>query len=580
MKANALRIGILQAVATLSVVALILSAAPRAGADDHVDAKRLVREAIEADMHGQREQRDSVLSQALRIAPDYALARWHSGQTQVGGKWMDLNDAQLQAVSRGRIAQYRQLRDIHATSLQGHRLLARYCRKHALKDRERLHWYAILQAQPGNIEAIRCLGLLPHRGALLTQEQIDQLEAEEKQWGKARSKWRPILTELKTAIGKGSIEERKAALEQLRAIDDPQAVFFAQQILSSESDELTLELIALFGRIESPLTTNLLVNHTVLHESAAVRDAATACLKERSWFTFVPTLMGSLATPIEMSFSATPMADGMYSCISLYREGPLAEYSQRDGFRGQGRGARGRAASSMIAWGAATMAANRTQRQVAMANAQVESRNERIDEVLREITEHETDGRPQSWWQWWQEYNDVYVPEEKPLVETENESVFSVAVNTCECFLPGTPVWTETGPEPIERVQVGDRVLAQDPTTGELAYKLVLQTTLRPIGETVRVGVDGEDIYATNGHPFWVVGKGWRMARKLQPGWRVHTPNGSRVISHVEEGPESRAHNMMVEDFRCFFVGNDGILVHDNTVRRPTAALVPGVGRQ
>ena len=36
----------------------------------------------------------------------------------------------------------------------------------------------------------------------------------------------------------------------------------------------------------------------------------------------------------------------------------------------------------------------------------------------------------------------------------------------------------------------------------------------------------------------------------------------------------------MVEDFRCFFVGNDGILVHDNTVRRPTAALVPGVGRQ
>jgi hypothetical protein len=96
----------------------------------------------------------------------------------------------------------------------------------------------------------------------------------------------------------------------------------------------------------------------------------------------------------------------------------------------------------------------------------------------------------------------------------------------------------------------------------------------------VRVGVDGEDIYATNGHPFWVVGKGWRMARKLEPGWRLHTPNGSLVISHVEEGPESRAHNMMVEDFRCFFVGSNKILVHDNTVRRPTAALVPGVGRQ
>lgn len=579
MKAERLRVRSLQFTAVWSAIVL-MCAVPGANADDQVDAQRLVREAIEADMRGQREQRDTALGQAVRIEPDNALARWHSGQLQVGGKWTDLADAQLQAVAEGQIARYRQLRDIHATSLQGHRLLARYCRKNALKDRERLHWYAILQAQPRNIEAIRCLGLLPYRGALLTQEQIDQLEAEEKQWGEARGEWRPKLTELRTALEKGSTEERRDALEQLRAIDDPRAVFFAQQVLSGRSDELTLELIALFGRIENPWTTNLLVNHAVLHESAAARDAATACLRERSWFTFVPTLMGALATPIEMSYSATPMADGTYACISLYREGPLAEYSRRDGFRGQGRGARGRTMSTVAALGAATIAASRTQRQVAMANAQAESRNERIDEVLREITDHETDGRPQSWWQWWQEYNDVYVPEEKPLVESENETVYTAAVTTCECFLPGTPVWTETGPEPIEKVRVGDRVLAQDPTTGELAYKLVLQTTVRPIGQTVRVGVDGEDIYATNGHPFWVVGKGWRMARKLEPGWRLHTPNGSRTITHVEEGPESRAHNMMVENFRCFFVGSDKILVHDNTVRRPTAALVPGVGRQ
>lgn len=580
MKAERLCNWVLRVLAALSAVTITFGAAPGGVADDQVDAQRLVREAVQADMLGQREQRDAALSQALRIAPDCALAHWYSGQVLVGGKWTDVDNAQLQAVSRGRIAQYQQLRDLHAGSLQGHRLLARYCRKNALKDRERLHWYAILQTQPGNVEAMRCLGLLPYRGTLLTQEQIDQLEAEGKQWGEARGKWKPLLTELGKSIEKGSAEERQAALKRLRAIDDPRAVFLAQQILSGKSDELTFELIALFGRIENPLTTNLLVDYAVTHESAAVREAAIACLKERSWFTFVPALMGSLATPIEMSFSATPMADGMYSCISLYREGPLAEYSHRNGFRGQGRGTRGRAVSSLRAFGTAAMAASRIQRQVAMANAQAESRNERINEVLREITGQETDGRPQSWWRWWQEYNDVYAPEDKPLVESENESVFVAVVNTCECFLPGTPVWTETGPEPIERVKVGDRVLAQDPATGELAYKLVLQTTVRPLGETVRVGVDGEDIYATKGHPFWVVGQGWKMARKLQPGWRLHTPNGSRVISHVEEGPESGAHNMMVEDFRCFFVGNSKILVHDNTVRRPTAALVPGVGRR
>ena len=578
MKAERLYVRTLQIVATLSVAVIWIWAAPDACADDQTGARGLVREAIEADMRGQRDQRNEALSRATQIAPDYALVHWHSGEIQAGGRWMDLDNAQLLADPGGRIAQYRQLRDTHATTLQGHLLLARYCRNRGLRDRARLHWHAVLRAQPGNREAIRCLGLLPHRGMLLTQEQIDQLETSEKRWAEANKEWRPVLTELRTAILDGTTDERRTALARLRAIDDPDAVPFAEKILSGKSEELTLELIALLGRIDNPWTTNLLVNHAVTHESACVRDAATACLKQRSWFTFLPTLMGALATPVEMSFSATPMADGVFATVSLYREGPLAEYSQRDGFRGQGRGARGRMRSSMAALQAATSAADRTQKQVAMANALAESRNERIDAVLREITEHETDGRPESWWQWWQEDNDLYVPEDKPLVESENEIVYSAPVTTCECFLAGTPVWTETGPEPIERVRVGDRVLSQKPTTGELAYKLVLQTTVRPQGKTVRVGVDGDDIYATNGHPFWVVGKGWRMARKLEPGWRLHTPNGSREISHVEEGPESDARNLLVEDFQCFFVGNNRILVHDNTVRRPIAALVPGVG--
>ncbi|MGA2796833.1 MAG: hypothetical protein ABSE63_04575 [Thermoguttaceae bacterium] len=33
----------------------------------------------------------------------------------------------------------------------------------------------------------------------------------------------------------------------------------------------------------------------------------------------------------------------------------------------------------------------------------------------------------------------------------------------------------------------------------------------------------------------------------------------------------------IVDDFHTFFVGDQGILVHDNTPREPTAALVPGL---
>jgi len=177
----------------------------------------------------------------------------------------------------------------------------------------------------------------------------------------------------------------------------------------------------------------------------------------------------------------------------------------------------------------------------------------------------------------------LYIPEEKPLIETDNEVALNTSgdrITTCECFLPGTPVWTDVGAVPIERIRVGDRVLAQDPSTGELAYKLVLQTTVRPNAATVRVGVGDEEIYATRGHPFWVSGKGWKMARNLQPGWRLHTPSGSREITHVGEGPEFQAHNLLVADFQNFFVGQTKILVHDSSVRQPTSAIVPGVAKQ
>ncbi len=45
-----------------------------------------------------------------------------------------------------------------------------------------------------------------------------------------------------------------------------------------------------------------------------------------------------------------------------------------------------------------------------------------------------------------------------------------------ECFVAGTTVWTISGPMPIEKNQVGELVLAQNPDNGELMYKPVIDT--------------------------------------------------------------------------------------------------------
>ena len=79
---------------------------------------------------------------------------------------------------------------------------------------------------------------------------------------------------------------------------------------------------------------------------------------------------------------------------------------------------------------------------------------------------------------------------------------------------------------PIEQVQVGDCVLAQNPDTGELDYKAVLATTTRTTSRVIAVRTAKETIRATRGHPFWVSGIGWQMAKELKAGQLLHTPDG------------------------------------------------------
>ena len=57
------------------------------------------------------------------------------------------------------------------------------------------------------------------------------------------------------------------------------------------------------------------------------------------------------------------------------------------------------------------------------------------------------------------------------------------------CFAPGTKVWTLTGRMPIGQIKIGDRVLAQNVESGELAYKPVLAVTTRPPGTRMKIGL-------------------------------------------------------------------------------------------
>jgi hypothetical protein len=228
---------------------------------------------------------------------------------------------------------------------------------------------------------------------------------------------------------------------------------------------------------------------------------------------------------------------------------------------------------------------NFVQLEVSLANTPVNESNRPVFYALRETTGQQIPDNAGQWWQWWEDYNEYNWPKPTYYQYTTNYSqyltrppvyVMSAGVGH-SCFLAGTRIRSLTGLVPIESVQPGDRVLSQDQDTGELAFKFVLRTTVRPPTKMVCVRIGDERIFATLGHPFWVEGHGWKMAKELTAGDLLHSIGGAVRIDSIETAQEAQAHNLVVDGFNTYFVGQQGLLVHDNEFRRPTRAIVPGL---
>ena len=96
----------------------------------------------------------------------------------------------------------------------------------------------------------------------------------------------------------------------------------------------------------------------------------------------------------------------------------------------------------------------------------------------------------------------------------------------------------------------------------------------------IRIEAGGESILSSAGHAFWVSGHGWVMARHLNPYSRLHGVSGTAEVDLVAPADAEPTYNLVVADFHTFFVGQVKILSHDNTIRRPTNANVPGLLRR
>jgi hypothetical protein len=601
------------------------------------EAASLVRQALAAEAEGNADGRDEYLLKAVAADPDYAPAHWQAGEVKVGDQWLPVDTAAAQNEWSEKFNEYWRLRSRSPNTADAHLKLAHWCEGAGLKDQQRMHLSAALQTRPSKAQqrdALGKLGMVRYRKTLMPAATAEALKKQAKETELALQHWKPLLTRLRNDLESRDHQRHAAAAEDLKLIQDPSAIQALETVFAKATPEAGKVAIAALAGMKQQQATDSLVRHAVLARHEEVRKAAAEALKERDLFTYVPLLLGGMNTPIEVNFQFFNNASGAFGeRLSLYREGPLYNTSINSGLTALPNFTPQPGVAMLPLTGNAEAAVARqaaADSQVAVAaleeNARTEMLNERIGSVLRVATGNDELGDDaKDWWDWWTSYNETHWASDKPTYETNRDSYMYYSATYAPtlgysqrptyrpppsaptpapsyptayspkfvlppgvhwdrgqfaCFVPGTLVWTVTGKVPIEKVDVGDWVLAQDVNTGELTYKPVSITTVGPPLPLAEIHVGGETIRATLGHLFWVSGTGWRMAKELKAGDRLHTTKGTLVVESVEQTGEAACHNLIVPDFNTYFVTDQQILVHDISVRGPTTATVPGLVEQ
>ena len=124
---------------------------------------------------------------------------------------------------------------------------------------------------------------------------------------------------------------------------------------------------------------------------------------------------------------------------------------------------------------------------------------------------------------------------------------------------------------PVEKIAVGDEVVARNRATGKLETQPVTALTTPHHDKLLEVRVEGEHdpLRPSTGHPFWVkrgeAQGAWIPAGEMRVGDRLQTIGGQwRMITAINPvAGDQTVYNFTVANYHDYFVGETGFLVHN-----------------
>lgn len=606
--------------AVLAVVAMVAEGSAAGRVEKQRQAERLVHEALAHESLGLTEQRNRLLAEASATAPDYAPANWHQGRIRIGKDWLSV-DSPCETENQRRLREsYQRRREEAPDTVAGQLALADWCASHRMTPQETAHLHRVIQIEPNHLVARNRLNERHVDGRWVSESDLWQGLQDRQRLQASIAKWRDrLLRAAESLTDRGRRHEaiRETLLDEI----EQEAIPAVEAILAAHSEAGGMWAVEILGQMLSHEACHSLVRIAVLSPWAEVRVQAAERLRSRPYDHYVPLLLSELSAPIESRVEAA-LVNGQI----LYRHQFEQELQDRRQVAVLDTALLRRPSLVETAWGEGSLtgslvslpsigvaeAQTRTRalldmQQVIVAREQqrlqrnlwINTMNERIGQVLSTATGEDLAPTPQAWWSWWDEINGVRMEGEKftdirhnsdlqiyediaPVIATgsNGSAGSSPAPRRADCFVAGTPVWTIAGFQSIEQIRIGDLVLSQDVQTGELAYKPVLQTSTRPAEPLIRITLatrGREMLEGSGGHPLWVTGDGWTLLRELEPGDMLHGIGGSAMASEVGAGEDAETYNLVVADFHTYVVGHAKIVCHDNTPRRPTNAVVPGL---
>jgi len=153
---------------------------------------------------------------------------------------------------------------------------------------------------------------------------------------------------------------------------------------------------------------------------------------------------------------------------------------------------------------------------------------------------------------------------------------------TAPCFLEGTLVHTVNGLIPIENIKTGDIVLCFDNVNNNMVKNKVANVFNNWTDRFIKIITDSEIINTTFKHLFWIDDeKKWVTAKELRIDMILKSHSSENIIIKkidYHNSVELPTFNIEVEDHHNYFVGNQGILVHndnkpskfESTTKKPT----------